>query len=191
MHWEYFQICRENYKEYSLIDDKMDDHRNSDDEEHIKQLNIASLYSRRERIVLLPIIFGAMCLEAFVYDYGAQHLSGSFVKKHVDKLELPSKFIILTKLVTGNDFPTDSQAYEGLVKLKEDRNKLVHFKSKTYSVIEMAKIEQWHENMNVFLQQAMTNAYNTVLNVMQELDKLHDNKTNYHAAFEADTECHA
>jgi len=191
MHWEYFQICRENYKEYNLVEEEIDGHRLSHDEEHIKQLNISALYSRRERIVLLPIIFGAMCLEAFIYDYGAQYLSDAFVKKHLDKLELPSKFLIITKLVTGNEFPTDSQAYEGLVKLKTDRNKLIHFKSKTYSVMEMEKVEQWHHDMNLFLKKAMMNSYDTVLNVMSELDKLHDEKTNYYAAFEADAECNA
>jgi len=191
MHWHYFQICRKNYNEYQAIDDKMDIHRLSDDEEHIKQMNISSLYSYREQIVLLPIIFGAMCLEAFIYDYGAQHLSGAFVKKHVDKLELPSKFVILSKLVTGNDFPTDSQAYEGLIKLKEDRNKLIHFKSKTFSESELDKLDEWHDNMNIFLKNAMHNAYETVFNVMKELDKLHENNTNYYVAFSTDTECHA
>ena len=37
MHWNYFQICRTSLREYEEIEIKMDSHRESNDEEHIKQ----------------------------------------------------------------------------------------------------------------------------------------------------------
>lgn len=55
------------------------------------------------------------------------------MKKYVDKLDFLSKWVLIPKLITGKDFPTDSQAYELLVKLKKARNDLVHFKTRTLS----------------------------------------------------------
>jgi mevalonate kinase len=71
-----------------------------------------------------------MCLESFIYDYAAHNLSDIYVKKYLDKLGLKSKWLIIPRLVTGKDFPTDSKAFQGLQKLIEERNKLVHYKSR-------------------------------------------------------------
>ena len=149
---------------------------------------IAEAYSRRERTAVIPIVFGAMCLEAFIYCYGASHISGKYMKEHLDKLSLQSKFLIVPKLVTGKQFPTDSQAYEGLVKLKEDRNSLVHFKSKHFSDGQLTELDKWHSDMNAKLKTAMYNAYNTVPKVMDELDKLHEGSSNYKQTI-TDTKC--
>ena len=85
--------------------------------------------SRDQKHRASAIIFGAMCLEAFIYDYAAHNFSDTYVKKYLDKLGLKAKWLIIPKLVTGKDFPTDSKAFQGLQKLIEERNKLVHYKS--------------------------------------------------------------
>ncbi len=181
MHWHYFQICQDKVKEYETIEAELKTFNRSasDPYDKEKELKIAKAYSIRERAVVIPIVFGAMCLEAFIYDYGADHISGKYMKDHLDKLNLPSKFVVVSKLVTGKQFPTDSQAYEGLVKLKEDRNSLVHFKSKHFSDQEVLEIESWHSGMNTKLRGAMYNAFNTVPKVMEELDILHEGLSNY------------
>jgi len=191
MHWHYFQVCRDHIKMYESAEIEIEGYRNSGQERHIIEMNISAAYSRRERAVVIPIVFAAMCLEAFIYDYGAKKLSGRFVRDHIDRLEIPSKLVLLTELVTGKRFPTDSQAYEGLRKLVNDRNKLVHFKSKVFKASEFQKIDQWHEGMNKDLRSAMYNAYKTVIEVMKELDKLHNNNTNYYQEYITDAECHA
>ena len=192
MHWHYFQVCRDKVKEYESIEEELKNYRETSKGHDILEIEekIADAYSRRERAVVIPIVFGAMCLEAFIYDYGANHISGKYMKEHLDKLSIPSKFLVVSKLVTGKQFPTDSQAYEGLVKLKEDRNSLVHFKSKHFSDSQLTELEAWHVNMNTELRDAMYNAYNTVPKVMDELDKLHGGSTNYKQAI-TNTKCYA
>lgn len=192
MHWLYFQICRDKVKEYEIIKDEIEGYRQSAKDQYILEIEekIVDAYSRRERAVVIPIVFGAICLEAFIYDYGASHISGKYMKEHLEKLSLSSKFLVIPKLVTGKQFSTDSKAYEGLVKLKEDRNNLVHFKSKHFSNGQRTELGKWHSDMNEKLRDAMYNAYNTVPMVMEELDKLHDGSSNY-KQFIIDTKCFA
>ena len=192
IHWHYFQICRDKVKEYENIEKEIEKYRKTSKDPYVRETHekIADAYSRRERAVVIPIVFGAMCLEAFIYDYGANHISEKYMKEHLDKLSIPSKFLIVSRLVTGKQFPTDSQAYKGLVKLKKDRNSLVHFKSRHFSNSQVTELEEWHLNKNTELKAAMYNAYNTVPKVMDELDKLHGGSTNYKQAI-TNTKCYA
>jgi len=91
--------------------------------------SLAQFYGREEKHRTSAIMFSVMCLESFIYDYAAEHFSDTYVKKYLDKLDLKAKWVVISKLVTGKDFPTDSQAFQGLLKLIEQRNKLVHYKS--------------------------------------------------------------
>lgn len=125
MHWHYFQVCRDHINRYESIDDEINKYRNSGEESHIIEMNVSAAYARRERAVVIPIVFAAMCLEAFLYDYGAKHRSANYVRSHIDKLDVPSKLVVLTELITGKSFPTTSQAYERLKRLIKDRNNLV------------------------------------------------------------------
>lgn len=187
----YYQTCREHVQKYEAICKEMDNLESSEEERHIIELNLAVLYEKRERSVTIPIVYSAMCLEAFIYDYGASHLSDSFMKNHIDKLDLPSKYVIVTKLATGNDFPKQTQAYEGLQKMAKDRNKLVHFKSRKYDINDIKGIMDYHDEMNEYLRDALYSAYHTVEKTLTEIDKLHENKTNYCDAVMRETECHA
>lgn len=191
IHWMYYQTCHDHVREYENICESMEKHRSSGEERYIIELNLAALYEKRERSVTIPIVYSAMCLEAFIYDYGASNISDSFMKKHIDKLDLPSKYVIVTKLVTGKDFPKQAQAYEGLKKLVKDRNKLVHFKSRKYDINDIKGIMDYHDEMNEYLSDAMYSAYHTVEKTLTAIDKLHENKTNYCAAIMRGVECHA
>ena len=71
-----------------------------------------------------------MAIEAYIYDYGARHLSDTFMKRYVDKLDLTSKWAVVPRLVAGQAFPTDGQGFEALGRLVSDRNALVHHKSR-------------------------------------------------------------
>jgi replicative superfamily II helicase len=191
MHWNYFNICRENIKSYEAVESQIQGYKSSGEEKHIIAMNIAAAYSRREKYVVVPIVFAAMCLEAFIYDYGASCLSGKYVRDHIDRLEVPSKFVVLTQLVTGKKFPTDSMAYEKLKTLVKDRNKLIHYKSKKFDSNDFEGIGKWHLKMNDWLKASMYNAHSAVIEVMKEFDKLHDYKTKYHEIYTTDAECHA
>ena len=59
----------------------------------------------------------------------------------MDKLDLISKWVIVPKLVLGREFPRDSQAFEYLINIKKERDKLVHSKSKPELTDEQRKKE--------------------------------------------------
>ena len=98
------------------------------------------LVIRRFRCRDIVIVFSHLFMEAVIYDYGATNTSDSFMKKYVDKLDFLAKWVLIPRLVTGTSFPTDSQAFELMNKLKKARNDLVHFKTmKTPSKIDPLK----------------------------------------------------
>lgn len=75
------------------------------------------------------IVFSAMSLEAYVYDYAARALTDSFVSQHLDKLDLSSKYVVIFQLITHERFPKDNKIYSSLKKLIKSRNTLIHSKS--------------------------------------------------------------
>jgi hypothetical protein len=81
------------------------------------------------RCAIETIVFSAMYLEACIYDFAAHQLGDSYVNKHIDKLDLPSKFVIVPRLVTGREINKGGLAFSALTMLVSARNALVHTKS--------------------------------------------------------------
>jgi hypothetical protein len=73
-----------------------------------------------------------MCLESLINDYCAIKKSSNYFKKYIEKLDTVSKWIIVPKIITNKEIPTDSQAIELLRGLFQLRNSMVHPKSKEY-----------------------------------------------------------
>lgn len=80
-------------------------------------------------ISLIVIIFSAMTIEAYIYDYAARHLGDTYVKDHLDKLDTLSKWIVIPKLVTGIEIPRNDNWRKLLTRLIKARNSVVHYKS--------------------------------------------------------------
>jgi len=83
----------------------------------------------RDKNAVIAIVFSAMYLEAFIYDYAAISLGDKYVKDHLDRLDLVSKWILVPRLVTGKEISKSDHAFEALKKLNSARNSLVHLKS--------------------------------------------------------------
>lgn len=190
IHRHYFSIALDHVTEYEKVSSEMDEHRFSGQEIHIIEMNLSVSYEKREKAVIIPIVFSAMCLEAFIYDYGASHLGDKYIKENLDKLDLPSKFIVITKLVTGKDFAKGGHAYEGLKRLARDRNRLVHFKSKKFKLTEMDKASEFHDKLNAELKESMYKSVNTVRQVLKEIDEMHEEGSNFADNIEP-YQCHA
>jgi hypothetical protein len=78
----------------------------------------------------IVVVFSHLFMEAVIYDYGATNTSDTYMKNYVDKLDFLAKWVVIPKLITGCPFPTDSQAFQLLTKLKKARNVLIHFKTR-------------------------------------------------------------
>ncbi len=117
------------------------------------------------------VVFAALFLEAFIYDYAAAYFSDTYTNNYLNKLSLVSKWVVIPKLVTGNNFPTEGQAFEHLVKLQKARNDLVHYKSGPLPD-NIEEFERVFEKMEKEDEANVVNAYQTVKEVLTELRKL-------------------
>ena len=66
-------------------------------EDHVNSVErkIQSLEDELAKASLIVIVFSAMVLESYIYDYASRHLTDAFVKDHLDKLDTLSKWIIV------------------------------------------------------------------------------------------------
>ena len=189
----YFSLCLSQIDAYRQILTDIDELETGpipEDEAHIAQMNLAVLAEKKEQAVVAPIISAAMCLEAFSYDYAATHLGDSYTKKHLEKLDVPSRLVIATKLVTGKDFPTDCAAYGNMKSVIKQRNDLVHFKSKNFDMAEMAQARKYIDELSKKVEKTLDVCEAAVRGIMIEIDKLHGKGRFYEFSIEP-TQCHA
>lgn len=85
------------------------------------------------------IIFSNITIESYIYDYAARNLGDAFVKSHLDKLDLLSKWIIFPELITGKGLNRSQQWFSSLKKLVNTRNKITHSKTQEVSIENIKK----------------------------------------------------
>jgi hypothetical protein len=96
---------------------------------HQVEHELVSLQEKIFESAINVIVFSAMTLEAYVYDYASRNLTDSFVQDHLDKLDLVSKWVVIPRLLTGKELPRDHRWFTKLKRLIQQRNALIHHKS--------------------------------------------------------------
>ncbi len=81
---------------------------------------------------LQTVVFSAMCFEAAIYDFASIYLGDDYVREHLDKLDVLSKWLVVLRLVSGIEIPKDEAPYCALKVLVTERNRLVHSKSEAW-----------------------------------------------------------
>lgn len=167
------EIAREHYK--FLIDDKpkLDAYNKrvaSSDEESGWFAHEKSVFKNEmNKNALITIVFSAMALESYIYDFAARHTSDTFVQKYLDKLDTVSKWVIIPQMVSGKEFPREGQAFQLLSKLVRERNFLVHYKS---SDVDYEKLDDYlNKNENRLINSAK-DAIDAVDAIIKEMNKL-------------------
>lgn len=170
----FFRICQDNYEKFNgcgsqllaLEKDQFDE---------VNQAIRNELQDERDKYGAIVIVFAAMCLEAFIYDYAVYYLSESCVKK-LDKNSHIKKWDVIPKLVTGNQIPRDSKAFELLKELVKNRKNFVHSKSKRMPENRDDEFfDNIEDNKPSEEKQRAKNAhraYQTVKEIFVELDKI-------------------
>lgn len=115
-------------------------------DEYVKCLDVASIdtsnmhpaeeveiSSRADEHAIKAIIFAALCVEAAINDYAGLHLGDSYSEKHLQNLDVVSKWVVIPTLVCGKSIDKSGPAFGALKKLVKARNKLVHNKSREFS----------------------------------------------------------
>ncbi|MHC4456084.1 MAG: hypothetical protein ACYS0I_03160 [Planctomycetota bacterium] len=165
---EFFDICEDSYQKFQKSKAEFHEIKNSKSGKWQALLDVGA---EMRHHFASTIVFGAMCLEAFIYDYAAHHFTDTFAKNYLDKLDLLSKWVVIPKLVTGKDFPTNSQAFKCLKELKTARNALVHHKSRPIPSND-TELEKLMDEIERKDDANTVNAHNAVREVLTELRKL-------------------
>jgi hypothetical protein len=171
----YFTICKDNYKRFIEYEREISLILAGESESLIsKKLKVFNPQREMAKCAANVVIFAAFSLEAWIYEYTVKKLSKSFFDNHIDKLRPVSKWVIVTRLVTGRDFPTDSQAFEHLKSLYKARNDLVHPKPSTQPEDTEESLEKEEKEREQLIKNAHE-AYQTCKEVILELDKVENN----------------
>lgn len=169
----YFDICKNSYQEFKKYDNEFKTEFRPGGGVSSFTVRFLVVVKQRSEHWVKAIVFGALCLEAFIYDYAAHNFSDTYTKNYLDKLDLRSKWAVIPKLVTGKEFPKENQAFEHLGELVEARNELVHAKSKRMpsNDKEFQRLAESFKNKKGF---AELNPYETIIEVLTELRNLDD-----------------
>ena len=175
MHRHYYRICVEQKRLYDHYDSEIKrlTFCAVEDDEVSALAKVEKYYEEREQVAVVGITFAALCLEAFFYDYAATKLGDTFVSEHLDKLDLPSRLLIVPKLVIGKSIKKSSHVYAQVKRLSKDRNYLVHFKSKSFRIVDIAKASDFHDELNEKFRAALNNGIESIALVLDTLDTLH------------------
>jgi hypothetical protein len=87
----------------------------------------AELQMQRQAIVAIVILVQA--LEAFINVQASKRLS-SAITESVDRLSVVSKWLVVTKTVTGTEWDKGQPPFQDFQSLVKTRNDLVHYKPK-------------------------------------------------------------
>ncbi len=176
MYSMYYRIAHENTRVYFDSDQELKELETkgiAEEELNVVAERMEQCYSSREQSAVIAITFAAMALEAFLYDYAAEKLGDTYVKEHLDKLDVRSKFLVYPELVCGKRPDKSHRAYQLVGQLVKLRNDLVHFKSRSVPIGDLHKKSNFHDELNDRLRFGVTEAAHSVSAAVAEIDQLH------------------
>ena len=78
----------------------------------------------------ITVVFSTIALECFIHNYAALRLGEGYTDKHIEKMNLHTKWLVVPQLATGKAIPSDHRGIQLLQKLIKARNSIVHLKAK-------------------------------------------------------------
>lgn len=166
------EIAREHYEYLCELEPKVNNLKNqnpkSEEESALLLYERIPIEQKLNKSALITIIFSALAIEAYIYDYGARNISDRFIQKYVDKLDVISKWVIIPQLVNGKEFPREGKGFELLGKLVKARNSIVH--NKSYDM-DFDRLEQIAESDEVLLERAKE-AVNTIAELANDIESI-------------------
>ncbi|GDY24895.1 hypothetical protein AHAT_07850 [Agarivorans sp. Toyoura001] len=139
----YRDIAEVEYTSCMLIEELPD----TEDEEEMH-----SRSSQTTKHAIQTIVFSAMSIEAAINNYAGTHLGDKYFESHLSSLDVVSKWIVIPKLVCGNEIDKSSAAFGALKALIRARNQLVHSKSRKLEPTSPKLIEQLESASEKFTQ---------------------------------------
>ena len=81
---------------------------------------------------LKAVVFAGLAIEAAIYEVAAEHLTDGFVKDHLERIDVFTKWTLVPRLICGKSLDRGGPAMNALWELIQVRNLLVHHKSKPF-----------------------------------------------------------
>lgn len=132
--WVYYDACQRGYVDFLNLTEKIVPH---SAEEYVHDEEQDDVRWRCNIAGLQTVIFSAMCFEAAVFEYAADRLGDAYVRDHLDKLDVLSKWVIALRLVAGFELRKDRAPYAAFKQTVVARNQLVHSKSEPMDFINL------------------------------------------------------
>jgi len=101
----------------------------SEEEKLKKSFRLMEVRHELSKRGLIAIVFAACAIESHIYDYADRRLDDGLASKHLEKLSVTDKWVVVPMLVTGTPFPKCENAFQLLGKLVSARNSIMHHKS--------------------------------------------------------------
>lgn len=161
LHHMYFDIAQEEY--VKCIDAKAVD--TSDMHEGEK----SELSRKTTKHAIKAIVFASMCVESAINNYAGTQLGDNYAGKHLDKLNVISKWVVIPKLVCGKSIDKSGPAFNALGKLIKARNSLVHNKSRELNPAD-SNLKQTLEKSDLDLKNGFENSLKTLYLLRMEMD---------------------
>jgi hypothetical protein len=136
-HADYFKVVKEFYSKIEQLHREHDEYQSGIEGGNASDRDVDFLASKNDAIgefALVVIVFSAFTLEAYINHYGISRLSKNYFTKYLDKLDLVAKWLVVPRIVTGQELDPGSRAMQDLSWLVCLRNRLAHFKSKIVAV---------------------------------------------------------
>jgi hypothetical protein len=148
LHEYYNSIALEHYSEYvvsnKLYKELTNNNQSWDFLLHSSEENARyyQLCIEKQRKAIISIVFEAFAVESFINCYGTERLGKKLFDEKYQMLGVTDKYIIISREVTGKDFPKGINAFRMLKELVSVRNNLVHSKC--------VEIDMFNEDLQEF-----------------------------------------
>ena len=124
LHFVYAEAAEKSYCDYVRLSHQIEAYGCIEYDENLQNLNYDKTIAG-----LQTVVFSAMCFEAAIYDFASIYLGDDYVRDHLDKLDVLSKWLVVMRFISGIEIPKGVAPYGALKNLVAERNRLVHSKS--------------------------------------------------------------
>ena len=140
MHEYFLEIALASYEVYQKLFDNLKLHKDKGGFLHEEGGAQQFFYHEHSKVfqyeqeitveIIKAVVFLNMYCEAYIWDLGASVLGDSYAKKHLDKLDTLSKWVVIPRLLFGKSIDPGHHGLGSLKELIKWRNDFVHSKSK-------------------------------------------------------------
>ena len=117
------------------------------------------------------IVMSAMCFEAAIYDYAAWQLGDRYVRRHLDRLDLVAKWVVIPRLVCGAEVRKDRVPFGTFRQVIAERNRLVHSKSEKLRMGDEAQFARLQRE-DAALEENVHKSFRAIVLMSLEMDEL-------------------